>query len=209
MGEPLDWDGNPADDNQTVLDNFDGELPYLLEIPFADQSVFGAPSYDDFFVQTVEQAGVYTIVRECPDEEGNVWGELKSGAGWVDLTDIERRIDAQEPISANYADDPLLESGNYLHYSDGWPDFSVAFRAYELLKDVRFYQANLVSDEGTTLTELHYIGQMSPEKPFVAEISLPGDFSAYAIGFTDSDGQEHLYILTSNGRNNALCFYEQ
>ena len=208
---PFEWDKNPADENQSVLDNFDGELPYLLEIPFADQSVFDEPSYDGFFVQTVEQDGVYTIVRECMDGEGNVWGELKSGAGWVDLTDLERRISTQDPMSANYADDPLLESGNYLYYSDGSTEYSffVAFRAYETLKDVRFYQANLVSDDGTSVSEIHRIEQMSPEKPFVAEISLPGDFSAYAIGFTDSDGQEHLYVLTSNGRNNALCFYEQ
>lgn len=204
------WAGNPADDNQAVLDNFDGGIPYLLKIPFADQSVFSGPGYDNSFVQTVELAGTYTIVEECWDYEGNLWGRLKSGVGWVDLTEIEYRIYAGAPISANYADAPLLNSGNYLYFNGGQTAYSVhvAFRAYETLSNVRFYDANLAAESGLELTPLHFVDRMTPETPFVANVDFYGDMSAFAIAFTDGSGNERLYVLTTSGRNNALVFYE-
>ena len=63
-----------------------GSLPYLQFIQRADQSIFDGPSYDYALVGTVQQRGTYTIVEETWDYEGNLWGRLKSGAGWVDLT---------------------------------------------------------------------------------------------------------------------------
>lgn len=209
--EGLNWEGNPYDDNQAVLDNLGG-VPYLLSIPFADQSVYSGPSYDHSFVQTVEQAGTYTIVEEQWDYEGNLWGKLKSGVGWVDLTDIEYRSSAKLPISANYADRPLLNSGNYLYYYDAEGGaaygFSVAFRSYEKLSNVRLHRANLAADSGLELTELYSFPQLTPEQPLVADVNFPGDMSAYAITFTDSKGVNRTFILTTSGRNNALIFYE-
>lgn len=207
---PPVWNGNPWDSNQSILDNFSGGLPYLFNIPFADQSVFSGPSYDDFFVQTVQTAGTYTIVEEQWDWEGNLWGKLKSGVGWVDLTEVESRIQAQAPISANYTDSLLLSSGNYHHFSiiDSEYCISVAFRAYKTLYEVRLYDANLASENGLELFPLRAIDQLTPDKPFVAELYFPGDMSAYAIAFKDENGKEYLYVLTTNGRNNALSFYE-
>ncbi|MBQ4565080.1 MAG: hypothetical protein IJA48_01910 [Oscillospiraceae bacterium] len=207
--EGLRWNGNPTDQNQDVLDNHKTRLPYLLRIPFADQSVFSGPSYDERFVQTVEFAGTYTIVEEQYDWEGNLWGKLKSGAGWVDLTDIQYRIDLAAPISANYADRPLLESGayDYACLDSSEYSFSVAFRAYETLYDVRFYVANLAMDDLYS-REVFYLERLSADRPLVAELALPMDLSAYTICFTDSYGYSHTFILTDNGRNNALVFYE-
>ncbi len=193
--------------NSSDVDSYDG--CYLLEIPFADQSIFSGPSYDDSFVQTVELAGVYTIVEECWDSEGNRWGCLKSGVGWVDLTDIAYRIDADLPVSANYADSHLLDSGKY-HYvcaDSSEYGFSVAFRAYEKLYDVRLCTV----DFGQDVPEYHevfYLELLQPDRPLVADIALPGDMSAYALRFTDSNGELCTYILTGSGRNNALVFYE-
>lgn len=207
--EGLNWTSNPYDDNQTVLDNHSVRFPYYLQVPFADQSVFSGPSYDDSFVQTVEFAGTYTIVEEQYDGEGNLWGRLKSGAGWINLTDLQYRIDNYAPISANYADRPLLESGNY-HYTalDGAEyGFSVAFRAYESLREVRIYVANLAMGNPWE-QEVYSQQELTPDMPLVVDLSFPGDMSAYTITFMDENGLYWVYILTSSGRNNALVFYE-
>ena len=179
---------------------------YLVQIPFADQSIFDAPGYDNYFVQTCEVAGTYTIVEEHLDDEGNLWGKLKSGAGWVDLTEVENRIAENAPVSANYADDLLLESNQYLFFSDTETEYSflIAIRAYETLSDVRLCNANLFGENG--LTELYTAEEISPEMPLVANIYLPGDMSAYMLIFKDSEGTEHSYIITSSGRNNTLVF---
>lgn len=208
----LDFSGNPIDNNQEVLDNFSGGLPYTITIPFADQSIYSQPNYDSSFVQTVELAGVYTIVEEQWDYEGNLWGRLKSGVGWVDLTEIEYKTYADIPISANYADRKLLESGNYSYFYDAEGGaaygFSVAFRAYENLSDLRFCRANMAADNGPELTLLYSFSSMSPEQPFVADVYFPGDMSAYTIVFLDSSGYERTFILTTSGRNGSLVFYE-
>lgn len=207
--EGLNWTSNPYDDNQTVLDNHSVRFPYYLQVPFADQSVFSGPSYDDSFVQTVEFAGTYTIVEEQYDWEGNLWGRLKSGAGWINLTDLQYRIDNYAPISVNYADRPLLESGNY-HYTalDGAEyGFSVAFRAYESLREVRIYVANLAMGNPWE-QEVYSQQELTPDMPLVVDLSFPGDMSAYTITFIDENGLYWVFILTSSGRNNALVFYE-
>lgn len=203
--EGLSWNGNPPDSNRAVLDNFIGRFPYLLEIPFADQSIFSGPSYDYSFVQTVEFAGIYTIMEEQMDGEGNLWGRLKSGVGWVDLTEIQYRIDFYAPISANYADGPLLSSGDYRYccLDSSEYSFTVAFRAYETLYDI---QIHAVSDEPSEA--LYSLDQLTPDRPLVADIALPGDASAYSIYFSDEEGNINIYILTSSGRNNSLVFYE-
>ena len=208
----LDFSGNPIDNNQEVLDSFSGGLPYTITIPFADQSIYSQPNYDSSFVQTVELAGVYTIVEERWDEEGNLWGRLKSGVGWVDLTEIEYKSYIDIPISANFADRNLLNNGSYAYFYDAEGGaaygFSVAFRAYEALSQLRFYRANLAADSGLELTELYSFSAMDPDYAFVADVYFPGDMSAYAISFYDSDGYEHVYILTTSGRNGSLIFYE-
>lgn len=209
VSEAPRWDGNPYDDNQSVLDNHSVRFPYYLQVPFADQSVFSGPSYDNSFVQTVEFAGTYTIVEERYDDEGNLWGRLKSGAGWINLTDLQYRIDNYAPISANYADQPLLESGNY-HYTalDGAEyGFSVAFRTYETLREVRIYVANLAMDNPWE-QEVYYLPELTTDMPLVVDLSFPGDMSAYTISLIDENGNYWDFILTSNGRNNALVFYE-
>ena len=60
-------------------------VPYLQRIERSDQSIYEGPGYDYCFVDTVRQRGTYTIVEEVRDSEGNLWGRLKSGKGWICL----------------------------------------------------------------------------------------------------------------------------
>jgi hypothetical protein len=61
---------------------------YTVNIPRDDFPIYGTPGYDAPRVGVVEQAGIYTIVTECRYPDGSLWGKLKSGAGWVCVTDI-------------------------------------------------------------------------------------------------------------------------
>lgn len=186
-------------------------LPYLQQIGRADQSIFSGPGYDYAFVGTVQQRGTYTIVEEEWDREGNLWGRLKSGVGWVNLTQIRSDAYAEALISANYADENLLLHGSY-HYcpcEETEYFISVAFRAYETLRDVAlftysFTEAGLVpGDDFFTLAE------WTPDMPLVAELSFPGDMTTYGIRFVDENGVAHIFSLYISGRNGELVLSEQ
>ena len=188
----------------------DDGLPYLLKIDRADQSIYEGPGYDYVFVGTVQLRGTYTIVEESWDYEGNLWGKLKSGAGWVDLTEIRSPEYANALISANYADDNLLLHGAYHYYTGNGLEYQIpiAIRAYGKLRNVElcaydFAGKRLVMGEAFfTLTE------MDEEMPLVAELAFPGDMSMYGIRFVDEDGITHTYSISVSGRNGSLVLSE-
>ena len=60
---------------------------YIAKIKDANCPIYSTPSYNGAYVGTVEKAGSYTIVQETYDEYGRLWGKLKSGLGWVCLSD--------------------------------------------------------------------------------------------------------------------------
>ena len=187
----------------------ESKFPYLQKITQPDQSIFDGPGYDNFLVGTVEVSGTYTIIEEATDYEGNLWGRLKSGAGWVDLTEIRRHIQNPPVLTANFADGRLLSSGNY-HYYVGQPsEFSVtvAFRTNEILTDVTFFSMDL-SEFLQKDQDLFVIDELTPEKPFVAEIAFPGDFTTYGIRFTDQRGNVCCHTISISGRNGTLCLSE-
>ena len=180
-------------------------LPYLQQIDRADQSIYDGPGYDYGFAGTVRKRGTYTIVEEAWDYEGNLWGRLKSGAGWVDLTEIRSEEYANALISANYADENLLLHGAYHYYSGNGQEYSIpiAFRAYGTLRDVVLFSF-VFSGEGYTAGEdLFNLSEMSEEMPLVAELAFPGDMSTYGIRFTDENGTTHIYSIYISGRNTA------
>lgn len=180
-------------------------LPYLQKIERCDQSVYEGPGYDYGFAATVGKQGSYTIVEEAEDEEGNLWGKLKSGIGWVDLTEIRSEAYASALLSANYADESLLQQGNFHHYSDE-QDYrvAIAFQAYEKLHDVTLYALEL-SDEGYVPgSDLFTLDELTEEQPLVAELSFPGDMSRYGIRFVDEAESTYAYEISISGRNGAL-----
>ena len=184
-------------------------LPYLEQIDWADQSVFAEPSYDSVFVGTVELAGTYTIVEEAYDEEGNLWGKLKSGMGWVDLTDIRSEARKNVPVSANFAEERLLASGNYHSYVPAEAEYAlrIAFRTRETLRNVTL--CSMVLNETMEPADVLFsLEELTAEKPLVAELTFPGDMSCYGLRFTDAAGAERFFILSISGRNGMVCLTE-
>ena len=167
-------------------------------------SIFSGPSYDESYLQPVGEDGVYTITEQTKDAEGNLWGKLKSGAGWVSLTEAAE-LD-KLPLTASYAGQALLQSGNYIDYCAEETDSTVqiAFYAYDQLHDVRltgldYGDAGYV--EGQTL---YTLASLTPDKPLVAGVVFPGDLTAYGLCFTGSDGTAYHYAVTISGRNGTL-----
>lgn len=185
-------------------------LPYLQQIHRADQSIYEGPGYDYGFVGTVRERGTYTIVEEVWDYEGNLWGKLKSGAGWVDLSQIRSPDYANALISANFADENLLLHGAYHYYPGDALEYKIpiAIRAYSYLRNVELCVYDIVED-GLVMGQAFFtLAEMTPDMPLVAELAFPGDLSTYGIRFVDENGNTHTYSICISGRNGALVLSE-
>ena len=180
--------------------------PYLQKIDRADQSIYDGPGYDFVFVATVRERGTYTIVEEVWDEEGNLWGRLKSGIGWVDLTQIRSAEYANALISANFADENLLLHGACHHYAENDLEYctGVAFRAYGELRDVALFTFDFSGENYVMGDDFFTLSELTPEMPLVAELAFPGDMTMYGIRFTDENGNIHIYSICISGRNGSL-----
>ena len=183
--------------------------PYLQRITRPDEPIFDGPGYDAGYVSTVREAGVYTIVGEALDEEGNLWGRLKSGAGWVDLTHVRSPEEAALPISAGFAEDEqLTDECCCVVADDSEYALWIIFHAYETLRDVRLMSLD-VTDYGLAIGEqLSMLPEMSDQTPLAARVSFPGDMSAYGIAFEDRDGARRFFVVSISGRNGMLVLEE-
>ena len=186
------------------------EQGYLQRIERPDQSIYDGPGYDYGFVGVVEQASVYTIMEEKKDDEGNLWGRLKSGIGWVDLTDVRARNKADEKVSANFADKTLLKSGEYHEFILEESDFleKLAFRSYETVTDVQFTWLVWNGETMEVDKVLHTIPELKAGEVFVAGVVFYGDMTMFGLSFVDGDGVTHYYSVSVSGRNGSLVFRE-
>jgi len=183
-------------------------LPYTMELG-AWVDVFSGPSYDFIYEGVVGENGVYTIVDEIWDEEGNLWGCLKSGMGWIDLTYV--RIAEEMPMIAGYADGELLESGEYYEYIADDSEYmeKLAFRANDMLSNVRFAILEYGEGDGYEVAEeLYVLPWMYNDDALVTGVVFYGDFTTYGISFEDLQGDEYHYAIYVSGRNGALVIDE-
>lgn len=183
---------------------------YLVTVTRADQPIYNGPGYDYACVGTIRQAGIYTIMEEAWDASGNLWGRLKSGVGWIDVTDVTRGEQSRVPITADYADEYLLLHGYYYSCVADESEYTVtiAFRAQENLRDVCIYSL-ILEESGYGLGRL--LGtypELPTDIPLVAWVSFPGDMSAYCISFMDSTGAVRSYLVTISGKDGSVVLSE-
>jgi hypothetical protein len=67
------------------------DVPYTTSLKATDD-IYDGPGYDYGYLKEVGEDGVYTIVEERIGDDGFLWGRLKSGAGWVRLTDAPMEV---------------------------------------------------------------------------------------------------------------------
>lgn len=184
-------------------------VPYRQRVARPDEPVFDGPGYDAGYVATVREAGVYTIVEEVWDEEGNLWGRLKSGAGWVDLTHVRSPEIAALPVSAGFAEGSLpVDAAHTFLMEDSEYTVWLAFRAYEPLMDVRFVSLAL-TDEGFAIdSTLYALPEMTAEQPLLTGVVFPGDMTTYGLHFRDGSGVRRFFAVSISGRNGMLILEE-
>ena len=172
---------------------------YLIELG-ALTPIFTGPSYDDGHAGVVGTDGSYTIVEERWDDEGNLWGRLKSGAGWVNLTDEE--IARGALLRVCFAEDlQTVGTPQELVFAHSEYAVKLAFMAGAELRNIEFCsmafgEARLEPDE-----TLHKMSGLKKGEVLLVTMEFPGDFSSYGISFQDAAGEEHHYAVSISGRN--------
>lgn len=168
--------------------------------------IYAGPDYDSGYRQIVGEDGVFTIVEERKDTQGNLWGRLKSGVGWVDLT----ALDAEGPISIGFANKAILKSAQHRVTVDSseW-SVQVAIRANEPLKEIQLAELVEVGEDVPQQELLYTLPELAAKKLLVADLAFPGDMTAYCISFTDKTGQTRTYEICMSGRDGTLQLWEQ
>ena len=177
----------------------------LQQVKWVGTYIFGEPSYDGQVVQPLP-VGTYTIVSERKDAEGNLWGKLKSGLGWIDLTAV-RKFNA--PVAVAEASKALLNSGRYTEHVDATGEYAipVAIQACEKLTDISIYRCAFGDVEMVPSEKVTGYAQMNRGDVLVLWVEFPGDFSAFEISFRDSHGNTCRYQFAGNGRNSTIDAY--
>ena len=204
----------PAVDNDMSYDDQDLPIPedpaettatppVIVRIDDPETMIYAAPGFTNEVTALVEEVGTYTIVEEATDADGNVWGRLKSGLGWVCLTNP-----ALAPIHADYAE----ESFNAYHaYWCDETDYitSIGFTPTETLTDVRFGLLDWFETESWQMVEVLYtMDELDPDRAFLAQVVFWGDMTTYGISFTDAEGQPRHYAVSISGRDGSLVCTE-
>ena len=176
---------------------------YTLRIEDPETMLYAGPAFLSGAVAMVEEAGTYTIVEEAQDRDGNTWGRLKSGAGWICLTEP-----ALAPIYADYA----AESFNAYHaYWSDETDYitAIGFTPAEKLTNVRFGLLDWFETESWQMAEeLYTMDEIDPDHAFLAQVVFWGDMTTYGISFTDADGAVRHFAVSISGKDGSLICQE-
>jgi len=207
----------PTPEFSTQSSHPSGAVPYIEIVNDPNQPIYKGPGYDYEKYGTVKIATGYTIVEEAVDYEGNLWGKLKSGAGWIDLTDSRNFDGVISLVTANYAHG--INSPKQAHYYK--PDVGeyyslVDFRVTSPVTDVILYSLDFIGEnardgfgEAYAVREvLHQLSILNPDSSYIVCIDFPGDLSAYGLQLTDSSGVIHKYSVFMSGRNGELIISE-
>lgn len=180
------------------------DVPYLLSLP-GFMPIFDMPSYDGCFTRSVGRNGVFTIVEEKEDKEGNLWGKLKSGAGWVCLTELASTL----PVLAGLGSEEMLADPHHLVVVDDaeYMEYLV-FDATQTLTDVRLTMLLLAESGYAEDSVLHTLPELAPGEPLIAEVVFYGDFTTYGLSFLDAHGQMRYFAVSISGRNGAPVLRE-
>ena len=176
---------------------------YTHRIEDPDTLIYAGPGFLSGSVELVGEAGAYTIVEEAEDSDGNTWGRLKSGAGWVCLT--------EPPLAPIYVDYAPEDFNAYHAYWSEETDYITAmgFTPGERLTDVKFGLLDWFETESWQMSEVLYtMDELTPERCFLAQVVFWGDMTTYGISFTDADGQARHFAISISGKDGSLVCTE-
>lgn len=189
------------------------EVPYLQKITDPDYPIYASYDYESEFQGTVKVEGTYTIVEEAEADDGDIWGRLKSGAGWINLTDLEKK--KTYPVSADFIEEHLLkekEEDTYHSFLAEESEYTswIFFETEETVKDVTVELLEYdFEGECLQIAEVLYsLPELNEDKPLAAGVVYWGDMTTYGISFVDREEKEHHYALYMSGKDGSLIIEE-
>lgn len=160
-----------------------------------DYYIFKEPDHSAKIAKVLP-IGTYTIVQETYDAYGHHWGKLKSGSGWICLTEIQDQIVPVEIISASKA---FLSGGEYTQHGNVNGKYTIAVRmqAFEDLTDIAVYEVDHLTDKtvGSPIVKLE---ALKADGNIVVWLEFPMDFDTYEFQFTNEFGIRYKYQITDN-----------
>ena len=176
---------------------------YTISVDDPETMLYEGPGFLNGVVDLVGEAGVYTVMEEATDPDGNTWGCLKSGAGWICLTNPPLA-----PIYADYAGEDF--NAFYAYWSDE-TDYitSIGFTPAERITNVKFGLLDWFETESWQMAEeLYAIDELDPDHAFLAQVVFWGDMTTYGISFIDADGAQRHYAVSISGKDGSLICSE-
>ncbi len=176
---------------------------YTLRIEDPETMIYAGPAFVHPVTALVEEAGAYTIVEEAVDSDDNTWGRLKSGAGWVCLT--------EPPLAPIYADYAPEDFNAWHAYWSDETDYitAIGFTPAEKLTDVTFGLLDWFETESWQMSEVLYtMDELDPDHAFLAQVVFWGDMTTYGISFTDADGAQRHFAVSISGKDGSLVCIE-
>ena len=177
--------------------------PMMVRIDDPDTLIYAGPGFLSGATELVGEAGVYTIVEEAVDTDGNVWGRLKSGAGWICLT--------EPPLFPIYSDYAPEDFNAFHAYWSDEADYitAIGFTPAQKLTDVKFGLLDWFETESWQMSEVLYtMDELDPEHAFLAQVVFWGDMTTYGISFTDAKGAERHFAVSISGKDGSLVCTE-
>lgn len=174
-------------------------FPYLMVLP-AETPIYKRPGTSSQFVQYVGIDGTYTIMEEARDANGSRWGRLKSGLGWVNVTDPLCTPTSRYPVTISQASQSVLGREHYQAYIDVEYSRYVAIQAHDTIYDLKIAFVN--GDQPPK--EVYSRSLLLPDMPLVASLSFAGDFYSYTITYTDDAGYSYSHRIYESGMDGSL-----
>ena len=188
----------PVEETEIVLQ------PYLILVEDPETSVHEKPEFRSARTAFLDTAGVYAIVDKATDIDGNQWGKLESGLGWVCMT-----TPPLFPIFAEYAQ-PDTVSDLQWHCGESEYVTDMIFTANESIRDVRFSLLEILPEnwEYQESTILYSTDTLDINQTLKVSVVFWGDFTTYGLSFTDEDGNRRTYALMISGKDGSLEWSE-
>ena len=178
-----------------------GFQSYTVSISDPEKPIYEGPAFLTNCVDLVWEAGVYTIVEEAEDSDGNLWGRLKSGIGWICLTEP-----AIVPVYADYAPEHFVYAHSW-HCGEADYVTDMGIIPMESMTDVRIVLLNVL--ENYAVDEVLYqADSLDAEEALKISVVFWGDFTTYGIQFTDANGLPRYFALSISGKDGSLICSE-
>lgn len=174
---------------------------YTIQVADPEKLIYERPGFRFRCTASFGEAGIYTIVEEATDWDGNLWGRLKSGIGWVCLTEP-----AIVPVIADYT--PEHFAPNH-HFHCGETDYvtDIGVIPMEPISNVKFSQINVIDDYQVEQVLLE-LDTLAAQETVLLSVVYWGDMTTYGISFTDADGHDRYYSLSVSGKDGSLICSE-